>query len=263
MQRNVVVAARWLGASLVLASTILVCGLHWVMSTHRCSVTASPASATVAGGPATDPPKTPGSDQEMIQGTWRLVEYEDGSMKVGEGTAIPAKLTLTMSGDEIRINNAGSTSVGPRFELHPEHGPKHIDFTYSAREVRPGIYKFEGPRLWLCWLAGDGKRPVEFRATKPANPAVYVFERMPTHRHAVAAPASHGDAQEVRDQVGAPRPSSAEAVLAGPGSDLLQLRIEQLNQSEDLRQIEYEWERLWFTDNPSHLTPERIHGGVQ
>jgi hypothetical protein len=38
--------------------------------------------------------------------------------------------------------------------------------------------------------------------------------------------------------------------------------LELLNQSEDLRQIEYEWERIWFTDMPSHLTPERLRGGV-
>lgn len=38
---------------------------------------------------------------------------------------------------------------------------------------------------------------------------------------------------------------------------------ELLNTSEDLRQIEYEWERIWFTDQPSHLTPERTHGGIQ
>jgi len=42
------------------------------------------------------------------------------------------------------------------------------------------------------------------------------------------------------------------------------LRInELLNTSEDLRQIEGEWARFWFVDQPSHLTPERIHGGVQ
>jgi hypothetical protein len=35
-----------------------------------------------------------------------------------------------------------------------------------------------------------------------------------------------------------------------------------LNVSEDLRQIEYEWQRFWFTDQPSHLTPVRVHGGV-
>ena len=36
-----------------------------------------------------------------------------------------------------------------------------------------------------------------------------------------------------------------------------------LNQSEDLRQIEYEWQRIWFVDEPSHMTPERVHGGIQ
>ena len=44
-----------------------------------------------------------------------------------------------------------------------------------------------------------------------------------------------------------------------PNQRILQL----LNNSEDLRQIEYEWKRIWFTDQPSHLTPERVHGGIQ
>jgi len=38
---------------------------------------------------------------------------------------------------------------------------------------------------------------------------------------------------------------------------------ELMSNSEDLRQIEYEWERIWFMDQPSHLTPERVHGGIQ
>jgi hypothetical protein len=38
---------------------------------------------------------------------------------------------------------------------------------------------------------------------------------------------------------------------------------ELLNVSENLRTMEYEWERIWFTDQPSHLTPDRIHGGIQ
>ena len=38
---------------------------------------------------------------------------------------------------------------------------------------------------------------------------------------------------------------------------------ELINNSEDLRQIEYEWERIRFMDQPSHMTPERVHGGIQ
>ncbi len=35
-----------------------------------------------------------------------------------------------------------------------------------------------------------------------------------------------------------------------------------INQSEDLRQIRGEWSRIWFTDQPSHMTPDRTHGGI-
>jgi len=39
--------------------------------------------------------------------------------------------------------------------------------------------------------------------------------------------------------------------------------VELINNSEDLRQIELEWERIWFNDHPSHLTHERVDGSIQ
>ena len=32
--------------------------------------------------------------------------------------------------------------------------------------------------------------------------------------------------------------------------------------SENLRLILDEWERLWFLDQPDHMTPYRTHGGL-
>ena len=32
--------------------------------------------------------------------------------------------------------------------------------------------------------------------------------------------------------------------------------------SENLRQVLYEWERFWFLDQPDHMNPQRVHGGV-
>ena len=32
--------------------------------------------------------------------------------------------------------------------------------------------------------------------------------------------------------------------------------------SENMRAILDEWERIWFLDQPSHMTPIRTHGGV-
>jgi len=47
------------------------------------------------------------------------------------------------------------------------------------------------------------------------------------------------------------------------GSDPNTRMNQLINQSEDLRQVRNEWQRIWFTDQPSHLTPERVHGGIQ
>jgi hypothetical protein len=32
--------------------------------------------------------------------------------------------------------------------------------------------------------------------------------------------------------------------------------------SEDFRNVLEEWRRIWFLDQPSHMTPMRVHGGV-
>lgn len=40
-------------------------------------------------------------------------------------------------------------------------------------------------------------------------------------------------------------------------------RVEELLvDSENLRMFGDEWERFWFLDQPSHLTPFRTHGGL-
>ena len=35
-----------------------------------------------------------------------------------------------------------------------------------------------------------------------------------------------------------------------------------INQSEDLRQAGQDWRRIWMNDQPSHMTPNRIDGGI-
>jgi hypothetical protein len=35
-----------------------------------------------------------------------------------------------------------------------------------------------------------------------------------------------------------------------------------INTSEDLRALREEWQRFWFLDQPSHMTPTRTHGGI-
>jgi hypothetical protein len=56
---------------------------------------------------------------------------------------------------------------------------------------------------------------------------------------------------------------NAGCLINAYSSDPNRRMHELMNQSEDLRQIQGEWERIWMIDQPSHLTPERVHGGIQ
>ena len=47
-----------------------------------------------------------------------------------------------------------------------------------------------------------------------------------------------------------------------PSDPTLRMQV-LLNQSEDLRQIQAEWLRFWMVDHPSHMTYDRIDGGMQ
>ncbi len=37
---------------------------------------------------------------------------------------------------------------------------------------------------------------------------------------------------------------------------------QQLYTSENLRNIQGEWERFWLLDTPNHMTPDRLHGAI-
>jgi hypothetical protein len=56
--------------------------------------------------------------------------------------------------------------------------------------------------------------------------------------------------------------SNVGCIINQYSSDPNERMQEMLNESENLRQIRGEWERFWMIDQPSHLTPVRIHGGV-
>ena len=56
--------------------------------------------------------------------------------------------------------------------------------------------------------------------------------------------------------------ANSGCILNQYSSDPNERMTQLLYQSEDLRQIKNEWRRFWFNDQPSHLTPERIHGGI-
>ncbi len=56
--------------------------------------------------------------------------------------------------------------------------------------------------------------------------------------------------------------TSSGCVLPIYSSDQSSRTQELIFTSENLRLILEEWQRIWFLDQPSHLSPYRTHGGI-
>jgi hypothetical protein len=56
--------------------------------------------------------------------------------------------------------------------------------------------------------------------------------------------------------------TNAGCLLNQYSSDPNERMQQMLNESENLRQLRMEWNRFWMLDQPSHLTPTRVHGGL-
>ena len=56
--------------------------------------------------------------------------------------------------------------------------------------------------------------------------------------------------------------SSTGCILPIYSGDPIRRAKQLIITSENLRLIEDDWERIWFLDQPNHLTPYRTHGGI-
>ncbi len=62
--------------------------------------------------------------------------------------------------------------------------------------------------------------------------------------------------------LGALTASHVGCVIPAYSGDPVRRTRELIFTSEDMRQMMDEWERIWFLDMPSNLTPFRTYGGI-
>jgi len=115
-----------------------------------------------------------------------------------------------------------------------------VDGTPLALEDAPPVVMMDGS-IRSIGFSADGRRLV----TASGSEAARLWD-VPS-----------GQTQRVRVPPFATEALERKYLMAPPDRRLMLL----MNQSENLRQIDYEMERFWMVDQPSHLTPERVHGG--
>jgi hypothetical protein len=56
--------------------------------------------------------------------------------------------------------------------------------------------------------------------------------------------------------------TTSGCILPAYSGDPTRRTQELIYTSENLRDFNDVWERIWFLDQPTHMTPYRVHGGI-
>jgi uncharacterized protein (TIGR03067 family) len=127
---------------------------------------------------AQQPREKVASDQEKLQGKWRVVSFEADGKKEDEQVG----MIWTFDRDKLHVGDEGPFS----YRLQPSKTPKQIDATGPSPEKGfpplglVGIYKIEGDTLTLCYfpLRKDARRPTKFKTGEDYRAALVVLRRI-------------------------------------------------------------------------------------
>jgi hypothetical protein len=103
MEGNIVTAARWLGASMIAASAILVGGIHWTLSrpagrlAATASAPASPPAPTAAPALVGEPVR---SDMEELARVFRNQGKDAAVARAGAESLLKQSESLRTTGEE-------------------------------------------------------------------------------------------------------------------------------------------------------------------
>jgi RNA polymerase sigma factor (sigma-70 family) len=125
--------------------------------------------ATAATGEKTAGVPKPTSDQEAMQGRWKVVAWEANGWSEQNGYIQSVKIT----GDKMLLRCKDGVVDETLFRLDDSQKPKHIDWVGNKKKgtvSSVGIYHVDGDRLVLCILNGEKKRgrPPRFE-TEPGD----------------------------------------------------------------------------------------------
>jgi uncharacterized protein (TIGR03067 family) len=139
----------------------------WPLLTIVLGVAALPA-------PAGDKKK----DEELIQGTWKVVFREFIGRKTPEAELKGGKVIIkagTMTLDD------GKKKERHKYKIDPSQKPKAIDFANTGpgnKETTLAIYELDGDTLKICWSERFDDRPTRFASDADSGQTMIILKRV-------------------------------------------------------------------------------------
>lgn len=115
------------------------------------------------------------SDQEKMQGKWKIVRCEFSGTDVSSIVGVEDTIT------DARWSRPKRRTAEYQLKFDTSKDPKSVDLTAErlGNQSLKGIYKLEGDTLTICYAyAPDSPRPTEFKTTSGVNGYLYVLERV-------------------------------------------------------------------------------------
>ncbi|HEX4130616.1 MAG TPA: TIGR03067 domain-containing protein [Pirellulales bacterium] len=136
------------------------------------------AAAQGASAQAT-PEEIVRGELQLFQGNWTIVSaFMNGNpddQRFGTRVAV--------AGNVLQSSNGPNAGPSARLRLQPTLIPKAIDIIWLDGPFRGetfyGIYRFDGPRLYVCATRTGVTRPKQFESRPDKVESLVTFERIP------------------------------------------------------------------------------------
>ncbi len=90
----------------------------------------------------------PKAEKDPLQGTWELVEFDNGSGAKTTGAMIGRKWTF--EGEKLTIHRTDVSSV-TTYKSNADADPKQVEWVATGNKVCKGIYVIDGDKLKICY----------------------------------------------------------------------------------------------------------------